>query len=156
MRYVANFFTTTVNSLEMAQKLVETENIEFYVLVDRLQDINRRLEKDTAKLLEQKEKEDANIEEHNRSLRDVRGRNLEKRRNAKVKKEDWLGQKAAAIQTTENQRTDADANIKALRAKYEPLIDAKNLQISKLKAEKEELQEFITEEEKIIEEKDVH
>jgi hypothetical protein len=34
-------------SLEMAQKLVETENIEFIVLVDRLQEINRRLENDT-------------------------------------------------------------------------------------------------------------
>jgi len=34
-------------NLEMAQKLVETENIEFLVLVQRMQDINRRLESDT-------------------------------------------------------------------------------------------------------------
>ena len=34
----------------MAEKLVATENIEFYVLVERMQDINRRLERDTSNL----------------------------------------------------------------------------------------------------------
>ena len=42
----------------MAQKLVETENIEFYVLVERMQNINRRLEEDTAYLLEKQKEED--------------------------------------------------------------------------------------------------
>ena len=42
-----------VYSLEMAQKLVETENIEFYVLVQRLQEINFRLTKDTHQLIEE-------------------------------------------------------------------------------------------------------
>ena len=42
----------------MAQKLVETENIEFLVLVERMQNINARLEDDTDKLNKQKEIED--------------------------------------------------------------------------------------------------
>ena len=37
-------------SLDMAEKLVETENIEFNVLVERMQEINRRLVADTANL----------------------------------------------------------------------------------------------------------
>ena len=49
-------------SLEMAQKLVETENIEFYVLVQRMQEINRRLESDTENLLKVKVIEDQKID----------------------------------------------------------------------------------------------
>ena len=48
-------------SLEQAQKLVETENIEFFVLVQRLQNINFRLEQDTEFLQEEKVKKDAEI-----------------------------------------------------------------------------------------------
>ena len=47
--------------LEMAQKLVETENIEFLVLVQRMQEINRRLVADTEYLKDQKAKEDREI-----------------------------------------------------------------------------------------------
>ena len=48
-------------SLEMAEKLVNTENIEFIVLVQRLQDINRRLENDTQFLINTKEEELENV-----------------------------------------------------------------------------------------------
>ena len=48
-------------NLEQAQKLVETENIEFYVLVQRLQNINFRLEQDTIFLKEEQVKKDAEI-----------------------------------------------------------------------------------------------
>ena len=44
-------------SLEMAQKLVETENVEFIVLVQRLQEINARLEADTNYLKQKKAEE---------------------------------------------------------------------------------------------------
>ena len=47
----------------MAQKLVETENIEFFVLVQRLQEINARLEKDTEELIVKKAEEDKKTEE---------------------------------------------------------------------------------------------
>ena len=46
----------------MAQKLVDTENIEFYMLIERMQDINGRLVRDTAKLHDQQVIEDENIE----------------------------------------------------------------------------------------------
>ena len=52
-----------VYSLEMAQKLVETENIEFYVLVQRLQEINFRLTKDTHQLIEEQEREEENMKQ---------------------------------------------------------------------------------------------
>lgn len=95
------------HSLEMAQKLVETENIEFYVLVERMQDINSRLEKDTAKLLAEKENEDKRIEEEEQKVRITRKRKLEDRRKAKGQKEDWLEKKKEAIETTDKQRDDA-------------------------------------------------
>lgn len=91
----------------MAQKLVETENIEFYVLVERMQDINSRLEKDTAKLLAEKENEDKKIEEEEQKVRITRKRKLEDRRKAKGQKEDWLEKKKEAIETTDKQREDA-------------------------------------------------
>lgn len=58
-----------------------------------MQDINRRLEKDTGNLLEEKEKEDAKIESENIGVKALRDRNLKNRRKAKINKEDWLGQK---------------------------------------------------------------
>ena len=77
----------------MAQKLVEAENIEFYVLVDRMQDINWRLEKDTAFLLEEQTKFEANMEDENFGVKDLRDRELKKRRKAKDEKEKLLVQK---------------------------------------------------------------
>ena len=88
-----------VNSLTMAQKLVEAENIEFYVLVDRLQDINQRLEKDTTFLLDRQQKIEGDIEDENFGVKDLRDRELKKRRKAKVEKESWQGQKADALET---------------------------------------------------------
>jgi len=76
------------DSLEMAQKLVETENIEFYVLCERMQDINKRLEEDTAKLLKARENEDSKIEGENMSITLVRKRNLQMRRGYKVEKKE--------------------------------------------------------------------
>lgn len=70
---------------------MDTENIEFYVLVERMQDINRRLEKDTAYLKEEKEKEDGRIESENGGLKVLRDRNLKNLRRAKKEKEDWQG-----------------------------------------------------------------
>ena len=87
--------------------MVETENIEFYVLVERMQDINSRLEKDTAKLLAEKENEDKKIEEEEQKVRITRKRKLEDRRKAKGQKEDWLEKKKEAIETTDKQREDA-------------------------------------------------
>ena len=49
-------------SLDMAEKLVETENIEFNVLVERMQEINRRLVSDTASLKKMKAAEDQKID----------------------------------------------------------------------------------------------
>lgn len=46
----------------MAEKLVETENIEFNVLVERMQEINRRLVSDTASLKKMKAAEDQKID----------------------------------------------------------------------------------------------
>ena len=63
--------------------MVETENIEFYVLVERMQDINARLEKDTAKLVAEKENEDKKIEDAEKTVRIHRKKKLEERRRAK-------------------------------------------------------------------------
>ena len=70
----------------MAEKLVVTENNEFHVLVERMQDINSRLEKDTAKLLAEKENEDKKIEDEEQKVRITRKRKLEDRRKAKGQK----------------------------------------------------------------------
>ena len=59
-------------SLDMAQKLVETENIEFFVLVQRLQEINSRLEQDTTKLQENKVQEDSKMENEGAGLKALR------------------------------------------------------------------------------------
>lgn len=91
----------------MAEKLVATENIEFYVLVERMQDINRRLERDTSNLNDQKEKEDGSIETKATELNQTRKTNMDKRRNQKVRKEENQGKKQEAIETTEFQRNDA-------------------------------------------------
>ena len=72
-----------------------------------MQDINRRLEKDTAKLLAEKENEDKKIEEEEKKVKLVRERNLKNRKQAKKEKEEWLGKKKEAIDTTEHQREDA-------------------------------------------------
>ena len=91
----------------MAEKLVVTENNEFHVLVERMQDINRRLEKDTTFLLREKENEDKKIEDEEKKVKLVRERNLKNRRQAKKEKEEWLGKKKEAIETTDHQRDDA-------------------------------------------------
>ena len=98
--------------------MVETENIEFYVLVERMQDINSRLEKDTAKLLAEKENEDKKIEEEEQKVRITRKRKLEDRRKAKGQKEDWLEKKKEAIETTDKQREDAGKYSKAANVTY--------------------------------------
>ena len=59
--YNAPDITDYPTNLEQAQKLVETENIEFFVLVQRLQNINFRLEQDTIFLKEEQVKKDAEI-----------------------------------------------------------------------------------------------
>lgn len=66
-----------------------------------MQDINRRLEKDTAKLLAEKENEDKKIEDEEKKVKLVRERNLKNRKTAKKEKEDWLGKKKEAIHTTD-------------------------------------------------------
>ena len=88
----------------MAQKLVETENIEFLVLVQRMQDINKRLENDTAKLKATKQSEDAKIEEAGDTLKRTRDRNLNIRRDVKAEKKDWIEKKTAALKKFEDQR----------------------------------------------------
>ena len=87
--------------LEMAQKLVETENIEFFVLVQRLQEINARLEKDTEELIVKKAEEDKKTEEKGAELEMIRKKQLKNRKGIKIQKEDWLKKKAAAFQTEE-------------------------------------------------------
>lgn len=68
--------------------MVQTENIEFYVLCERMQSINERLVEDTAKLLEAKALEDSKIEGEQMSVNLVRKRNLEVRRGYKIEKKE--------------------------------------------------------------------
>ena len=63
-------------SLDMAEKLVETENIEFNVLVERMQEINRRLVADTANLKKMKAVEDQKVDSEKLTLEQMRKRNL--------------------------------------------------------------------------------
>ena len=93
-------------SLEKAQKLVETENVEFYVLVQRMQEINARLEKDTAYLQKQKEAEEAKTTELGNEEQDLRKQKAKKLRTAKQEKEQGLLDKEQAIQNFENQKKD--------------------------------------------------
>jgi len=51
---IIHHFCFVFSSLDKAQKLVETENVEFFVLVQRMQEINRKLESDTQRLKENK------------------------------------------------------------------------------------------------------
>lgn len=73
----------------MAQALVETENIEFFVLVQRLQSINYRLEKDTEKLVAVKAEEDVRIGNEKEAMLAMRNKQLTRRRSATAHKEDW-------------------------------------------------------------------
>jgi len=82
----------------MAQKLVETENIEFYVLVQRLQEINSRLEQDTAKLQETKIQEDSKMENEGAGLKALRDKQKRNRERAKHMKQEWLEKKHLALQ----------------------------------------------------------
>ena len=73
----------------MAQQFVETENIEFYVLVQRLHNINNRLEKDTEKLVALKAEEDVRIGNEKEAEVAMRSKQLTRRRSAAAHKEDW-------------------------------------------------------------------
>jgi len=55
--------------------------------------------KDTAFLLEERNKVDENLENENFGVKDLRDRELKKRRKAKEQKEEWLGKKTAAMET---------------------------------------------------------
>ena len=69
--------------MEAVQKLVETENIEFVVLVSRLQEINARLVKDTEHLKKVKIEEDAKMEDKKKDFDTLRDVNAKKRRELK-------------------------------------------------------------------------
>ena len=86
----------------MAQAFVETENIEFFVLVQRLQNINNRLEKDTEKLVALKAEEDIRIGSEEEGMLAMRNKQLTRRRSATAHKEDWQAQKEAAFKTHED------------------------------------------------------
>ena len=128
----------------MAQKLVETENIEFFVLVERMQDINQRLEKDTAFLLEERSKVDENLENENFGVKDLRDRELKKRRKAKEQKEEWLGKKTEAMETYDDQVGDFEAKMTALRNEFEPRIEKKKTEIAEKGEDKRDLLEFMS------------
>ena len=86
-------------SLEMAQKLVETENIEFTCLVERMHQINRRLEGDTANLLKVKAVEDYKIDGERLTLEQTRRRNMNARANHAVQKKECRENQEEAITT---------------------------------------------------------
>ena len=67
-----------------------------------MQDINQRLEKDTAKLKAQKVEEDALIENENVAVTAIRNKNLHVRRDVKEQKKEWLAKKADAVQKHED------------------------------------------------------
>ena len=92
---------TVAGSIEMAQKLVETENIEFYVLVERMQEINYRLEKDTAMLRDQKEEEDKKMEADQNGLLKEREKQSKNRVRSKITKDEWLEKKSTAVKKEE-------------------------------------------------------
>lgn len=83
----------------MAQKLVETENIEFLVLVQRMQEINRRLEEDTARLKDKKLEKDCEIEEEGTVEAEMRKKNRKERNNLRVKKKDVVENRRDADDT---------------------------------------------------------
>jgi len=72
----------------MAQKLVDCENIEFFVLVQRMQEINSRLVSDTTTLVKMKQVEDGKIDQERRTLEQMRNRNLIARNDLRVQKKD--------------------------------------------------------------------
>ena len=72
--------------MDAVQKLVETENIEFVVLVSRLQEINARLVKDTEHLKKVKIEEDAKMEDKKKDFDTLRDVNAKKRRELKNQK----------------------------------------------------------------------
>ena len=88
--------------MDALQKLVETENVEFVVLVARLQDINARLEKDTTHLKQVKIEEDAKMADKNKDLATLREAHAKKRRASKLLKTDKQVERAEKIKEEEN------------------------------------------------------
>ena len=85
---------------------METENIEFLVLVQRMQDINRRLESDTEQLEQAKAVEDSKIEGERLTVDQMRRRNMHARRDLRIQKKDCQEKKEEAVQTSKAQRNE--------------------------------------------------
>jgi len=129
-------------NLEMAQKLVETENIEFLVLVQRMQDINRRLESDTQNLQQVKDVEDSKIEGERQTVDQMRKRNTKARADLRNQKKDCQDAKEEAMNTAKNQRSEYEIRMEELRSKYEPKLEAQRKKIAELEAVKADLEDF--------------
>ena len=133
----------------MAQKLVDTENIEFYMLIERMQDINGRLVRDTAKLHDQQVIEDENIEKKHDEDKLQRKRKTEIRQRDKTSKEEWIVKKAEAMTNFDEERTGFSEKLANLKKEFEPKLQAKAEEIAALDMESKDLRQFLDNEQAV-------